>query len=318
MKRESLSDNKVTRWWRDVTAAPSSSGAAVPWHISFSDWGRILARAIRGAVADDFGMVAGSIAFAAFLAFLPLLSVVALTYGALVPHEVVLGNVATLVSMLPGSAAPFVQEWLAKNLAKNEGQGLTLALSIALALFSGRRVGGSLLRGIDIASGIKQDRNPLAALALALLTVGVGAVLLFAALVSISGLAFIGNAIPDEVPGAARLLNIMFWSTLTLGPALTLILVYRYVPARSVIPWRWALPGTVVAAGAWLVSTLVFQLYVTSIARYQSIYGSLSAIVVLQLWLMLSAYILLLGAKVNAEAMRQSGAGSGGHAGAKL
>jgi membrane protein len=149
-------------------------------------------------------------------------------------------------------------------------------------------------------------------LALALLTVGVGAVLLFAALVSISGLAILGNAIPDEVPGVARLLNIVFWSVLTLGPALTLVLVYRYGPARSAILWRWALPGTVIASIAWLVSTLAFQLYVTSIARYQSIYGSLSAIVVLQLWLMISAYILLFGAKVNAEAMRQSSAGSGG------
>ncbi len=45
----------------------------------------MLARSVRGAAADDFGMVANSIAFAAFLSILPLLSVVALTYGALVP-----------------------------------------------------------------------------------------------------------------------------------------------------------------------------------------------------------------------------------------
>jgi len=54
----------------------------------------------------------------------------------------------------------------------------------------------------------------------------------------------------------------------------------------------------------WLGATLAFRLYVSQIGHYASTYGSLSAVVVFQLWLMLSAFILLFGAKLNAEALR--------------
>lgn len=302
-----LSDNRATRWWQDITAAQEPVAASAPWDIGISDWGRILARAMRGGSEDDFGIVASSIAFAAFLSILPLLSVVALTYGAVVPREVVLEHVATLSGILPGSVQTFVQDWLGRSLARREGTGLALVLSIGLTLFVGRRIGRSLLHGINIATGIVQDRNPVAAQLMALLIVGVGALLLLAALLSLSALAILGNLMPDESPAIAGILNIVLWLTLILGPGFALMLIYRYVPARSAIAWRWTIPGTVVAIAIWLASTVAFQHYVTNVAPYDTIYGSLSAIVVLQLWLMLSAYILLFGAKVNAEAMRLAG-----------
>ncbi len=80
--------------------------------------------AVRGASADDLGMVASSIAFAAFMSILPLLSAVALTYGALVPRAEVLGNVATLTTILPESSQSFVYDWLGNSLARREGHGL--------------------------------------------------------------------------------------------------------------------------------------------------------------------------------------------------
>ena len=77
-------DNPVMHWWDAVTKPPEPVQVPGPWRINLSDWRCILARAVRGASTDDLGMVASSIAFAAFLSILPLLSVVALTYGALV------------------------------------------------------------------------------------------------------------------------------------------------------------------------------------------------------------------------------------------
>ena len=307
MNWERLRSNPATRWWDSVTRPPEPVDAKGPWSLGLAKWGRVLARAVRGAAKDDFGIIASSIAFAAFLSILPLLSVVSLGYGALVPRDVVLSNVSTLTHILPESARSLVEDWLSKSLARRDGHGAALVVSIGLTLFSGRRVGRSLLRGMNIASGIEQDRGALAAQAVALVTVVAGALLLFAALISLSGLAILGNAIPQAIPWAANAFQQVLWATLTLGPSLALLLVYRYLPARAAVPWRWALPGALFAVAAWLAATLAFQLYVTRLAHYDSIYGSLSAIVVLQIWLMLSAYILLFGAKVNAEAMRQVG-----------
>ena len=49
------------------------------------------------------------------------------------------------------------------------------------------------------------------------------------------------------------------------------------------------------------------RLYVSRFVSFNDTYGSLAAVVVLTLWLMVSAWVLLLGARLNAEAMARSG-----------
>ncbi|MDD1449869.1 hypothetical protein NHF48_001220 [Sphingomonas sp. H160509] len=53
---------------------------------------------------DDYGIFASSIAFAAFLSILPLLSLVALVYGMAVPGEVVKANIAAVIVVPPPRA----------------------------------------------------------------------------------------------------------------------------------------------------------------------------------------------------------------------
>jgi len=55
----------------------------------------------------------------------------------------------------------------------------------------------------------------------------------------------------------------------------------------------------VLAAGAWLLSTLAFGFYVNRFGTYQSVYGTLGAVVVLLTWMWISAIIVLIGAEVN-------------------
>jgi membrane protein len=57
----------------------------------------------------------------------------------------------------------------------------------------------------------------------------------------------------------------------------------------------------VAASILWLAGSVAFTAYVPVFARYDVIYGSLAAVVVLQLWLYASAFILLLGAQLNVE-----------------
>ncbi|TVV77334.1 YihY/virulence factor BrkB family protein [Sphingomonas solaris] len=253
---------------------------------------------------DDYGIMASSIAFAAFLSILPLLSLVALVYGIAVPAEVVTANIATLVDVLPGSAQNLVRRWLTESLARQEASGLALLLSAAITLFGARRAGRSLLHGINVASEVEQDRGPIMSQLVALAVVLASAAMLLTALVSISALALIQGWLPQDLPAAAQLFRLLLWGSLTFGPAAALLLTYRYAAARKPVAWAWAVPGALIGVALWLGATLAFRWYVSSVARYASTYGSLAAVVVLLLWLMLSAWILLFGAKVNAEALR--------------
>jgi membrane protein len=95
---------------------------------------------------------------------------------------------------------------------------------------------------------------------------------------------------------------------LTLGASAGLVLIYRYAPAsEQPIAWRDALPGTIAGVTMWLTATILFRSYVAHVARFDDTYGSLAAVVVLMLWLMVSGWALLLGARLNAEAMNDAG-----------
>ena len=302
-----LRDNPAVRWWHNVTRAPDGSGTNAPSALGWRAWGRATARTISGATVNDFGIVASSIAFAAFLSIVPLLVVVALTYGMVVPPEAVSSNIGTLVDVLPDSAQHLVRSWLSQSLARKQGDGLALLVSLALTLFSARRAGRSVLHGINVASGIEQDRGTPRRQITSILIVLALAGLLLTALVSITALALIKNLIADDLPSSAHIFRLILVGSLTLGAFAMLVVIYRYAPAKEPIAWRWVIPGALAAVLMWIGATLAFQFYVANVASYGSTYGSLSAVIVLQLWLMLSAYILLLGARLNAEGMRAAG-----------
>ena len=79
-----------------------------------------------------------------------------------------------------------------------------------------------------------------------------------------------------------------------------LAVLYRYGPDRDEPRWRWATPGAAVAALVWTVGSVLFSLYTANFAKYNKTYGSLGAVVVLMLWLYLTALAVIIGAEVNA------------------
>lgn len=58
-------------------------------------------------------------------------------------------------------------------------------------------------------------------------------------------------------------------------------------------------PGVLVSLTAWVGLSMLFSLYVEHAASYSVIYGSIGAIIVLILWLYLSAAVLIMGAEFN-------------------
>ena len=64
-------------------------------------------------------------------------------------------------------------------------------------------------------------------------------------------------------------------------------------------PGRELWPGTVAALGAWMLLSWLYAYYVDHIARYAALYGSIGTVIVLLVWLNLSAAVLILGAELN-------------------
>ena len=85
---------------------------------------------------------------------------------------------------------------------------------------------------------------------------------------------------------------------------------YRYLPCRREPRWQWLSVGSVAAAVAWLVSSLLFSWYIANFGHYNVTYGSLGAAVGMMMWMWISMVVILVGAQLNAEIERQTARGS--------
>lgn len=63
--------------------------------------------------------------------------------------------------------------------------------------------------------------------------------------------------------------------------------------------------GSVFATVALLVTSFAFKLYVSNVANYGALYGSLGAVIVLLLWLYVTGWVILLGGEINDIAQRK-------------
>lgn len=85
---------------------------------------------------------------------------------------------------------------------------------------------------------------------------------------------------------------------------LVLFALYAAAVGRS-FKWRQLLPGALCATLAWVAISMGFSFYVSHMGRYSVVYGSLGAVIVLLLWLYLSATIIIMGAECCSVVLEQ-------------
>jgi membrane protein len=82
-----------------------------------------------------------------------------------------------------------------------------------------------------------------------------------------------------------------------LGVAVSLTV--RYGPMAE-LPTRWVTLGAALSVGCWVLMSVGFGAYLTGVASYGSVYGSLAALMVLFSYVYLSTAAFLFGAQVDA------------------
>jgi membrane protein len=140
--------------------------------------------------------------------------------------------------------------------------------------------------------------------ALAITAGGVLAVL--AAVAGISALSALESLLPGAHPVIVTLAKVLSWLLVAVVGTAAAATIYRYGPSRDKAEWRWLTPGSMLVTVVWGLATFGFGLYVANFASYNATYGSLGAVVVLLMWLYLSAYVLLIGGELNAELEHQT------------
>jgi membrane protein len=76
--------------------------------------------------------------------------------------------------------------------------------------------------------------------------------------------------------------------------------IYRYGPSLKQ-KFKFVSPGASIATLLIIISSLAFSFFVNNFGRYNEIYGSIGALIVILIWIQFNCYILLVGFELNAS-----------------
>ena len=210
-----------------------------------------------------------------------------------------------LAELLPDELDHFLNE-IVNELYGQSGTTL-LPLTILSTLWAASKGFAALLQGLDMAYETARRRHyPLLRLASVLYTVVFLLFLVAALCVLVFGntLAF---GLYQRFPQLQRIAwGVLSWRNLVGGLLLFsfFLLIYRALPGRHT-RLSAEIPGAMLSTVGWMGFSYLFSYYIDHFGNYANLYGSLTAVVLVILWLYACVYILLIGAEINC--MRQNG-----------
>ena len=287
-------------------AHPRGRDAERPTQIPRRGWQDIFKRVWREIGDDNASIVAAGVALFALLAIFPALIALVSIYGLVSSPGEVAQHIDTIRGVVPGQAAEIFTDRL-REIANQQdsAKGLGLLVGIGVALWSARRGVVALMGALNIAYEEDEDRGFFHRLLLSLaFTLGgvLSVVLILALAIAVPVvIEFLGSgSVVDTI------LLLLRWAALWLFVALGLSVLYRWAPDRARAKWRWITPGSAVAASVWLIGSLLFSLYVQNFGNFGETYGALGGVIVTVMWFHLSAFVIVIGAELNAEMEHQT------------
>lgn len=273
-------------------------------------WRHLLRQTGQEIVADNCLGLAAQLAFYFLLALFPALLFLVALLGYL-PIENAFGEL--LVALR--SVAPVELIALLRGQLEQIGEGShggLLTLGILGAVWSSSAAMVAIIDALNRAYNVPEWRpwwkRRLVAI---LLTVALAVFTLIAL-----SLVIVGPALAIRIAdwlGMARIVALLWslirWPVIVLVVIVAMDLVYHFAPNRRG-SWVWITPGSLLATALWIVTSLVFKVYVTSFGAYAATYGAIGGAIITMLWFYLSSIAILVGAELNAviEDARRSGA----------
>lgn len=187
------------------------------------------------------------------------------------------------------------------NQVYNQSMGI-IPVTVLVALWSAGKGVMALATALNTIFGCPETRNYL----YIRLRATVYTVLFIMMLIVMLVLAVFGNTLSDfildHISFAAYIVEWLWWVKNFIAPGLLTILflyVYKYLPNSDEIKLKNQIPGAVFAAAGWMVCSWIFSVYLDVFEGFSNMYGSLTTIILIMLWMYFSMYCILLGGELN-------------------
>jgi membrane protein len=214
--------------------------------------------------------------------------------------------VAWTTHYLPRAARRFV---MSEVLGLTQGRVSFLSIGVLGTAWTASSGITSLIESLNVAYEVRETRSYWERRGLALLTLFILSLLMFAAF----GLLTAGHGVGVWLGAHAQsfypnaLWDLGRW-LVSLGLIGMAAAIADYVLPNRKRPWRWVTPGSIFAILASVVASIGFNLYVEYVNSYSKTYGALGVLIILMFWIYIMSLIILIGAEVNCELERPKSA----------
>lgn len=247
--------------------------------------------------ADHVAAYAAQAAFFIILSFFPF-AMFLLTLLQFLPF-----SQTELITLVVQISPDYISEFLTpliQEIYLNASPTL-LSITVIAAIWAASKGFLSLSRGLNSVYNIHETRNYILLRIRAMIYTLIFALLLILLL----ALFVFGNQIAlwisGHFPAIDKFALVIISARTVAGMAILMLfflILYKFIPNRKTRLLH-ELPGAVLSAAGWVGFSFLYSFYIDNMSNMSATYGSLTAIVLLMLWLYACMFILFLGAELN-------------------
>ena len=263
---------------------------------------------VQSIIRDDYANAAGEMAYMTALGIFPFMLFLMAVFGWLGKTFFIDKIIYGLSTIAPQGVIDLINGVLAEVVIFKSGK-LMAIVGFFVTIFLTSNAIAVIIKGLNRANNIQENRNFFKVRALAMLMVFVNTFFLF---ISIN-LIILGKVITNFVGAYFSVpQNIIDTILITRWPAAFLMMFllaainYYVLPARDFSAKRKSvIPGALFFCVFWLLGSWGFSLYVNALGTYNKVYGTIGTFAILMVWLYYSSIILLIGGQVNNQTLRK-------------
>lgn len=261
---------------------------------------RLAIDTVRGFLLHDGFTTSAALAFNFLLSLFPFLIFLANALALLPIRHLAVRMIQLASHFVPDTTMPMVESMLKSTMRPNQG---LLSAGFILTVIAASNAVAVMATLLDVIYGVKgakgfwkQRLNAIGT------TVVVGVLTMVALSAMLLGPHFAREL--ERVFNASHTFTIM-WPTLrwvlalTCGLASIEALYYLGVSRKHSL--RQQLPGSLFAVAVWIGSSWIMGIYFRRFSYVNAMYGTLTSMIILAIWLQLTAMAILLGAELNVE-----------------
>ncbi|HRQ05311.1 MAG TPA: YihY/virulence factor BrkB family protein [Nitrosomonas halophila] len=160
----------------------------------------------------------------------------------------------------------------------------------------------AIINSLNVVYGVQETRPLWKVGAISvLLTLGAAIFVITSLILILAGeqvIRWLGDFVDKEEVGVTFYWSLLQWPMIVLIMLVALNLIYYFAPNTD-HEWQWIKPGSILAVCLWVILSLGLKYYVENFVDYNPVYGSITGVIILMMWLYVSGLALLLGGELN-------------------